>query len=112
MTTEQLVEAFKESFLKTANETNIYQQDMDEVMYDVVGGEMNEGTPEFAFEQDNTQNISDSYGYTDDELSIIFKHKETGRFVEIYGTRKSYQGTEVDGVKEVFPEVQQVTIFK
>lgn len=53
------------------------------------------------FVEKSTLDVSDSYNFTDEVLDYFFEHPRTGKFFSVYGTNRSYNGTEITGVKEV-----------
>lgn len=90
---------------------NLFKDGVD--LYEILSGYYEKVMPDgFEFIKDNTVEYYDSYGYEDTKLEIIVKHIDSGRYLSIYGTRQSYNGTEVSGVKEVKPREVVTTIFE
>lgn len=66
----------------------------------------------FTFVKDNTEENYDSYGNEDTKLSKIYFFPDFDIYVEFYGTRQSYNGTEWQGMREVKPIEKVVTNFE
>lgn len=113
METQELIDLFKKEGLEKVNENRKYTLSEEDFLYEIISGDFEATIPNsFVLAQNNSKIECDSYGSEDSTLEIIVKHIESERYLSIYGTRQSYSGTEVDGIKEVKPKQVVTTIFE
>lgn len=54
----------------------------------------------------------DSYGVEYSDLEIVFKDLNDSKFWRLYGTSSSYNGTEWDGIEEVFEKSKTIKYYE
>lgn len=114
MNSEELVELFKEDCIKSYNVQNskFPVEEFEETSYEIIDGPEDFPLENFELHKDASETNHDSYGNEDSTLKVIYKLKSEDRYVMLYGRRQSYNGTDIDGIKEVKPTIKQITIFE